>query len=152
VTNAQNLDLVRKLGADHVVDYTKEDFTRNGQRYDLILDIAAAHSISDYKRMMNPNATFVLVGMRDKILRRLFSFIVRSKLSRGDKKFVFFVAKSNQEDLVALKELMEAGKIVPVIDRRYPLGETAQAMRYLIEGGARGKIVITMEHEDDKPV
>src|SRR2546425_10709109 len=84
VTNAQNLDLVRKLGADHVVDYAKEDFTRNGQRYDLIVDIAAAHSISDYKRIMNPNATFVLVGMRDKILRRLLSFVVRSKLSRGD--------------------------------------------------------------------
>src|SRR2546427_3855081 len=151
VTNAQNLDLVRKLGADHVVDYTKEDFTRNGQRYDLIVDIAAAHSISDYKRMMNPNATFVLVGMRDKILRRLLSFIVRSKLSRGDKRFVFFVAKSNREDLDLLKELMEAGKVVPVIDRRYSLGETAQAMRYLIEGGARGKIVITMDHEDDKP-
>ncbi|HEX9611987.1 MAG TPA: NAD(P)-dependent alcohol dehydrogenase [Candidatus Bathyarchaeia archaeon] len=152
VTNAQNLDLVRKLGADHVVDYAKEDFTRNGQRYDLIVDIAAAHSISDYKRMMNPNATFVLVGMRDKILRRLLSFIVRSKLSRGDKKFVFFVAKSNQEDLVVLKELMEAGKIVPVIDRRYPLGETAQAMRYLIEGGARGKIVIRVDHQDEKQV
>ena len=152
VTNAQNLDLVRKLGADHVVDYTKEDFTRNGQRYDLIVDIAAAHSISDYKRMMNSNATFVLVGMRDKILRRLLSFIVRSKLSRGDKKFVFFVAKSNHEDLVVLKELMEAGKMVPVIDRRYPLNETAQAMRHLIEGGARGKIVLTMDHDNDKPV
>jgi NADPH:quinone reductase-like Zn-dependent oxidoreductase len=151
VTNAQNLDLVRKLGADHVVDYTKEDFTRNEQRYDLIVDTAAAHSISDYKRMMNPNATFVLVGMRDKILRRLLSFIVRSKLSRGDKKFVFFVAKSNHEDLVVLKELMEAGKIVPVIDRHYPLSETAQAMRYLIEGGARGKIVLTVDHDNDKP-
>jgi NADPH:quinone reductase-like Zn-dependent oxidoreductase len=152
VTNVQNLDLVRKLGADHVVDYANEDFTKNGQRYDLIVDIAAAHSISDYKRMMNPNATFVLVGMRDKILRRLLSFIIRSKLSRGDKKFVFFVAKSNGEDLVVLKELMEAGKIVPVIDRRYPLSETAQAMRYLIDGGARGKIVLTMDHDNDKPV
>ncbi len=152
VTNVQNLDLVRKLGADHVVDYTKEDFTRSKQRYDLIVDIGAAHSISDYKRVMNPNATFVLVGMRDKILRRLLSFIVRSKLSRGDKKFVFFVAKSNAEDFVVLKDLMEAGKIVPVIDRRYPLDETAQAMRYLIEGGARGKIVLTIDHSDDKPV
>lgn len=150
VTSTQNLDIVRKLGADHVVDYTKEDFTRNGQRYDLIVDIAAAHSISDYKRIMNPNARFVLVGMRDKILRRLVSFIVLSKLSRGNKKFVFFVAKSNQEDLVVLKELMEAGKLVPVIDRRYTLGETTQAMRYLIEGGARGKIVLTVDHDNDK--
>jgi len=144
VTSVQNLDLVRKLGADHVVDYTKEDFTRSGESYDLIVDIGAAHSISDYKRVMNPNATFVLVGMRDKILRRLLSFIVRSKLSRGDKKFVFFIAKSNAEDFVVLRDLMEAGKIVPVIDRRYPLDETAQAMRYLIEGGARGKIVLTV--------
>ncbi len=121
VTNTQNLDLVRKLGADHMVDYTKEDFTRSGQRYDVIVDIAAAHSMSDYRRIMNPNASFVLVGMRDKILRRLVSFIVRSKLSRGDKKFVFFVAKS-------------------------------QAMRYLIEGGARGKIVIRVDHQDEKQV
>jgi len=151
VTSTQNLDMVRKLGADHVVDYTKEDFTRSGQRYDLIVDIASAHSISDYRRIMNTNASFVLVGMKDKILRRLLSFIVRSKLSRGDKKFVFFVAKTNHEDFVTLKDLMEAGKIVPVIDRRYSLGETAQAMRYLVEGGALGKIVITMDHEDDRP-
>ena len=151
VTNAQNLDLIRKLGADDVVDYAKDDFTRNDQRYDLIVDIAASHSVSEYKRIMNPNATFVLVGMRDKILRRLLSFVIRSKFSRGDKKFVFFVAKSNQEDLVTLKQLMEEGKITPVIDRRYPLGETAQAMRHLIEGGARGKIVIAMDHDNDKP-
>ena len=151
VTSTQNLDMVRKLGADHVVDYTKEDFTRNGQRYDLIVDIAATHSISDYKRIMNTNASFVLVGMKDKILRRLLSFIVRSKLSKGDKKFVFFVAKTNHEDFVVLKDLMEAGRIIPVIDRRYSLGETAQAMRYLVEGGALGKIVITMDHEDDRP-
>jgi NADPH:quinone reductase-like Zn-dependent oxidoreductase len=144
VTSVQNLDLVRKLGADHVVDYTKEDFTRSGESYDLIVDIGAAHSISDYKRVMNPNATFVLVGMKDKILRRLISFIVRSKLSRGDKKFVFFIAKSNAEDFVVLKDLMEAGKIVPVIDRRYPLDETAQAMRYLIDDHPRGKIVISV--------
>lgn len=151
VTSAQNLELTRSIGADHVIDYTKEDFVKNGQRYDLIVDIAAAHSISDYKRIMNPNASFVLVGMRDKLLRRLLSFIIRSKLSRGDKKFVFFVAKTNHEDFVILKEMMEAGKIVPVIDRRYSLGETAQAMRYLIEGGARGKIVITMDQDDNKP-
>ena len=149
VTSAQNLDMLRKLGADHVVDYSKEDFTRNGQRYDLVVDIAASHSTSDYKRIMNTNAIFVLVGMKDKILRRLLSFIVRSKLSRGDKKFVFFVAKTNHEDFVALKDMMESGKIVPVIDRRYSLGETAKAMQYLIEGGARGKIVITVDHADD---
>src|SRR2546426_4449460 len=148
VTSTGNLDMVRSLGADHVVDYTKEDYTKKGQRYDLICDIGASHSISEYKRVMNPNGIFVLVGMRDVIIRRLLSFVIRARLSRGDKKFRFFVAKSNSEDLVTLKELMEAGKIMPLIDRRYPLGETAQAIRYFEEGHTRGKIVITMDHDD----
>src|SRR6058998_488413 len=151
VTNTGNLDLVRSLGADRVIDYTKEDFTKNGQRYDLIVDTASSHSISAYKRILNPNGTFVLVGMRDKIIRRLLSFIILARLSRGDKKFLFFVAKGNQEDLVTLKELMESGKIVPVIDRRFSLGETAQAVRYFEEGRTRGKIVITVGHTDSKP-
>jgi NADPH:quinone reductase-like Zn-dependent oxidoreductase len=149
VTNPGNLDLVRSIGADHVIDYTKEDFTKKGQRYDLICDIASNHSISDYKRIMNPNGIFVLVGMKDKIIRRLLYFVIQKPLaSRGDKKFVFFVAKSNQEDLVTLKELMEQGKVVPVIDRRYTLNETADAIRYLEEGKARGKVVIMMGHND----
>src|SRR5438128_1622938 len=146
VTNTQNLDLVRSIGADHVIDYTKEDFARNGQRYDLICDIAASHSISDYKRLMNPNATCVIVGMRDKMIRRLLYFAIRKPLaSRGDKKFVFFIAKSNQDDLVTLKGLMEQGKIVPVIDRRYRLEETVQAVQYFEEGHTRGKVIITMD-------
>jgi NADPH:quinone reductase-like Zn-dependent oxidoreductase len=144
VTSTKNLDMVRSLGADHVIDYTKEDFTKNGQRYDLICDIASACSISDYKRIMNPNAICVMVGFRDKVIRRLIYFVIRKGFSRGDKKFRFFVAKSNQEDLAFLKELMEAGKVVPVIDRCYQLSETAQAIRYLGEGKARGKIVITV--------
>src|SRR3989454_6462299 len=147
VTNTQNLDLVRSLGADHVIDYTKEDFAKNGQRYDLICDIAASHSISDYKRIMNPNGIFVLVGMRDKMIRRLLYFTIRKPLaSRGDKKFVFFVAKSNQEDLVTLRDLMEQGKVVPVIDRRYALSETPDAIRYFEEGHTRGKVIITVDH------
>jgi NADPH:quinone reductase-like Zn-dependent oxidoreductase len=148
VTNTGNLDIVRKLGANHVIDYTQEDFAKNGERYDLICDIAASHSIGEYKRMMNPNATFVLVGFRDKIVMRLLNFAIRSRFSRGDKKFVFFIAKSNQEDLVTLKQLIEAGKIVPVIDRRFPLTETAQAMRYLEEGHARGKVIIMVDHSE----
>jgi len=145
VTNTGNLDLVRSIGADHVIDYTKEDFTKKGQTYDLICDIASNHSISDYKRIMNPNGTFVLVGFKDKIIMRLLYFAIRRPFaSRGDKKFVFFIAKSNQEDLVTLKELMEEGKIVPVIDRRYTLSETAQAIRHLEEGNVRGKVIITM--------
>src|SRR2546422_10719789 len=151
VTSTDNLDMVRKLGADHVIDYTQEDYTKKGERYDLICDMAASHSIPDYKRIMNPNAPFVLVGIGNKIsIRRLLYFLNRSRFSsRGDKKFTFFVAKSNQEDLVTLKELIEAGKITPVIDRRYPLTEEAQAIRYFEEGHTRGKIVITMNHSDD---
>jgi len=148
VTNTGNLDLVRSLGADHVIDYTKEDFVKNEQKYDLVVDIASSHSISAYKRIMNPNGIFVLVGMKDVIIRRLLYFMIRARLTRGDKKFTFFIAKSNQEDLVTLKELMEAGKIMPVIDRRYSLGETAQAVRYFEEGRTRGKIVVTMDSDD----
>src|SRR5256712_997281 len=144
VTNTQNLDMVRSLGADHVIDYTKEDFTKNGQRYDLICDIASNHSPSAYKPILNANGICVIVGFKDKVIRRLIYFVIRRPFSRGDKKFAFFVAKSNQEDLDFLKDLMEAGKVVPVIDRRYQLSETPQALKYLGEGKARGKIVITV--------
>ncbi len=150
VTNTQNLDMVRSLGADHVIDYTKEDFTKNEQRYDLICDIASAHSPSSYKRIMNPNGICVIVGFRDKVISRLIYFVIRKRFSWGDKKFKFFVAKSNQEDLALMKELMEAGKITPVIDRRYRLSETPQAIKYLGEGKARGKIVITIA-DDQQP-
>ncbi len=150
VTNTQNLDMVRSLGADHVIDYTKEDFTKNEQRYDLICDIASAHSPSSYKRIMNPNGICVIVGFRDKVISRLIYFVIRKRFSTGDKKFKFFVAKSNQEDLALMKELMEAGKITPVIDRRYQLSETPQAIKYLGEGKARGKIVITIA-DDQQP-
>ena len=150
VTNTQNLDMVRSLGADHVIDYTKEDFTKTEQRYDLICDIASAHSPSSYKRIMNPNGICVIVGFRDKVINRLIYFVIRKRFSTGDKKFKFFVAKSNQEDLDFMKELMEAGKITPVIDRRYQLSETPQAIKYLGEGKARGKIVITIA-DDQQP-
>ncbi len=147
VTNTQNLDMARSLGADHVIDYTKDDFTKTEQRYDLICDIASAHSPSSYKRIMNPNGICVIVGFRDKVISRLIYFVIRKRFSTGDKKFKFFVAKSNQEDLAFMKELMEAGKITPVIDRRYRLSETPQAIKYLGEGKARGKIVITIAND-----
>ncbi len=150
VTNTQNLDMVRSLGADQVIDYTKEDFTENEERYDLICDIASAHSPSSYKRILNPNGICVIVGFKDKVIRRLIYFVIRKRFSTGDKKFKFFVAKSNQEDLALMKELMEAGKITPVIDRRYRLSETPQAIKYLGEGKARGKIVITIA-DDQQP-
>jgi len=152
VTNSANLDMVRKLGADQVIDYTQEDYTKKGEAYDLIVEIGASHSISDYKRIMNPNGTFVLVGFKDKIVRRLLYFIIRSRFaSRGDKKFTFFIAKSNHADLVVLKDLIERGDIIPVIDRRYRLADTAQAIRYFEEGRTQGKIVITGDHDIDKP-
>jgi NADPH:quinone reductase-like Zn-dependent oxidoreductase len=145
VTSTENMELVRSLGADHVIDYTKEDFTRNGLTYDLICDIAASHSISDYKRALNPNGRFVLVGIKDNVIRGLAYFTMRSKLSRGDKKFSFFIAKSNQKDLVILKELMESGKLRPVVDASYPLEETPAAMKHMKTGHARGKVTIRMD-------
>ena len=150
VTNTKNIDMVRSLGADHIIDYTKEDFTKNGQRYDLICDIASNHSPSAYKRIMNPNGICVIVGFRNKVISRLIYFAIRKRFSTGDKKFKFFVAKSNQEDLAFMKELMEAGKITPVIDRLYQLSETPQAIKYLGEGKARGKIVIIIADDQQQ--
>ncbi len=145
VTNTDNLELVRALGADHVLDYTKDDFTRNGVRYDLICDIAATHSLSDYKRALNPNGTCVIVGFKDKIIRRLLYFLIVPPLvSKGGKKFRSFIAKINQKDLTVLKELLETGKVVSVIDRRYMLHEVGEAMQYLGQGHARGKIIINV--------
>src|SRR5712692_2392070 len=150
VTNTENLDMVRSLGADHIIDYTKDDYTRNGELYDLICDIAATHGFSDYKRSLTPGGTFVLVGFKDKIILRLLYFtLLRRLLSRG-RKFRFFIAKINQKDLNLLRELMEAGKITPVIDRRYRLSETPQAIKYLGEGKERGKIVINIS-DDQQP-
>lgn len=152
VTNTGNLDMVRSLGADHVIDYTKEDFAKTGEHYDLICDIAATHSIPEYKLIMNPNGICVVVGFRDAIIRGLLYFLIRGRLlSRGDKKIVFFIAKMNKEDLNYMKELLETKKVVPVIDRRYSLDETAQAISYLIEGKARGKIIISVDHDNNKP-
>src|SRR3989442_933916 len=102
VTSMENLELVRSLGADHVIDYTKEDYTENGERYDLICEIAAKHGFSDYKRSLTPDGTFVLVGMRDKIILRLLYFTLLRRLLSGGRKFRFFIAKINQKDLTLL--------------------------------------------------
>jgi NADPH:quinone reductase-like Zn-dependent oxidoreductase len=150
VTSTGNLDLMLRLGADHVIDYTKEDFAKNGQRYDLIVDIAAKHSISEYRRSLNPGSTFVLVGVRERLIMRLIYYTLLGRFSRG-KKFTFFVAKTNQKDFNSLKELIEAGKLKPVIDRSYPLNETSEAMKYLGEGQARGKLVIKIGDTQETP-
>ncbi len=146
VCSTRNLDMVRSIGADHVIDYTQEDFTKNGQRYDLIYDAVGNRSVSDYRRALNPGGTCVIAGFST--LPRLFEHVVLGPLSSkiGKKKVgLMGIAKINQKDLVFLKELLEARKVVPVIDRRYPLSETAEAIRYLEEGHARGKVVITLE-------
>ncbi len=150
VCSTRNLDMVRSIGADHVIDYTREDFTKNGRHYDLIFDAVGNHSVSDYKRALSPQGTCVIAGFSG--LPRLFEHVVLGPLrsKTGDKKVgLMGIAKINQKDLVVLKELVEAGKVVPVIDRRYSLSDTAEAIRYLEEGHARGKVVITVEHNNN---
>src|SRR5438093_721464 len=117
VTNTENLEMVRMLGADHVIDYTKEDYTKNGERYDLICEIAASHGFSDYKRSLTHDGTFVLVGMKDKIILRLLYFMLLRRLLARGRKFRFFIAKINQKDLNLLSDLLETRKIRSVIDR-----------------------------------
>ncbi len=149
VCGTRNLDMVRSIGADHVIDYTQEDFTRNGQHYDMIYDAVGNRSVSDYKRALNPNGTCVIAGFQS--LPRLFEHVILGPLmsKTGNRKIgLMGIAKLNQKDLVYVKELLEAGKVVPVIDRRYPLRETAEALRYLEEGHARGKVVITVDQNN----
>ncbi len=150
VCSTRNLDMVRSIGADHVIDYTQEDFTRNGQRYDLICDAVGNHSVSDYKRALVPGGTCVILGFSG--MSRLLGNAILGALSSktGNKKIGMMIAKTNQKDLVVMKELIETGKVVPVIDRSYPLSETAEAIRHLegkghAPGHARGKVIITME-------
>lgn len=148
VCSTRNVDTARSIGADQAIDYTQEDFTQSGQRYDLILAANAHHSILDYRRALSPNGIYVFAGgggvqmLQAMLLAPLLSLI-------GSKKMCFSMAKIHGKDLVLLKDLLAAGKIVPVIDRRYPLSEVAEALRYLEEGHAQGKVVITVEHSND---
>ena len=148
VCSTRNVDTARSIGADQVIDYTQEDFTKNGRRYDLIIAANAYHSIFDYKRALSSKGIYVIAGgggaqmLQGMFLGPLLSLI-------GSKKMRFFIAKLDKTDLVLLKDLLAAGKIVPVIDRRYPLSDVAEALRYLEEGHAQGKVVITVEHSND---
>jgi NADPH:quinone reductase-like Zn-dependent oxidoreductase len=145
VCSTRNLDQARSLGADHVIDYTKEDFTKSGQQYDLILGVNGYHPLSTYKSALTPKGIYVMAG--GSTAQIFQAMLLGSWMSRtGGKKMGGVSARPNKEDLVFLKSLLEAGKVVPVIERRYPLSETAEALRYLGEGHARGKIVITVEH------
>ncbi len=147
VCSTRNVDLVRSIGADHVIDYTQEDFTRSDRRYDLLLDVAGSRSWSECRRVLNPQATLVLVGgpKTNRLIGPL-GHVVKVRLAglRSSQKVVFFIAKFNKADMVVLRDLLEAGKVTPVIDRRYELSEIADALRYMGEGHAQGKIVITV--------
>jgi NADPH:quinone reductase-like Zn-dependent oxidoreductase len=143
VCSTGNMDRMRSIGADHVIDYTHEDFTHNGQRYDLILAVNGYHSISDYKRALNPEGVYVMTG--GSMAQVFQAMLLGPVISRtGKQKMGNSAHKPNAKDLLVMKELIEAGKVTPVIDRCYPLGETAEAIRYLEEGHARGKVVITV--------
>ena len=138
------LGMLRSIGADHVIDYTKEEYTRSGRRYDLIVDAVARHSVSAYRRALSPGGAFVLVGgslsaaLQIGVLGSLVSMLGSRKLG------ILMWRPNRREDLDDLKEFLEAGAIAPVIDRRYPLSEVADAFRHLESGDHRGKLVITM--------
>lgn len=152
VCSTRNVEMVRSMGAEQVIDYTQEDVTRNGQQYDLILAVNGYHSIFAYRRVLRPGGTYVLVGegSNTHLFRALLQTLLLGPLiSRGRRQnMCFFIAKITRTDLDFIKGLMEAGKVVPVIDRCYPLCETAEAFRYLEKGHARGKVVITVEQND----
>jgi NADPH:quinone reductase-like Zn-dependent oxidoreductase len=144
VCSTRNLDMARTLGANHVIDYTKEDFTKNGQQYDLILAANGYHPISDYKRALSPRGIYVMSGGS---LAQLFQVMLQgSRMSKKDgQQLGNLTLKPNPKDLPLLKELLETGKVVPVIDRRYSLSEVPEALRYFGVGHSKGKIVITVE-------
>jgi len=147
VCSTRNLDMVRSIGADQVIDYTQEDFTQNEQRYDLILAAGGYRSIFDYKRALSPKGIYVSTG--GSMAQTFQALFLGPWISMtGSKKMGAMLARLNQKDLIFMKELLEAGKVVPVIDRRYPLSEVAEAIWYYGEGHTQGKVVITVEHNN----
>jgi NADPH:quinone reductase-like Zn-dependent oxidoreductase len=146
VCSTRNLDMVRSIGADHVIDYTQEDFTQNGQQYDFILAANGYRPISDYRRALTPGGTYVMTG--GATAQMVEAMLLGSLVSMtGSKKMGNVVAKPDKENLAFMKKLLEAGKVKPVIDRCYPLSEVAEAIRYLEAGHAQGKVVITVKHD-----
>jgi NADPH:quinone reductase-like Zn-dependent oxidoreductase len=154
VCSTRNVELVRSLGADRVIDYTQEDFTKRDGRYDLILDNVGNHSFSEFRRILNPDGVYVMVGgpktgkwlgpLTRALRAPIYSAIV-------DQEFRFFVSELNPEDLVVLRDLVQSGKVTPIIDRRYTLSQIGEAMQYLETGRARAKIVITLVRAADAP-
>jgi NADPH:quinone reductase-like Zn-dependent oxidoreductase len=148
VCSSRNVEIARSIGADQVIDYSIEDFTKNGELYDLILVTNGNRSIFEYKRSLKPNGVCVLAGGGSNSIPQLVAgLFMEWWISKTEnKKISSFLAKINQKDLATIKELLETGKVKPVIDRTYPLRETAEALRYLDEGHAQGKIIVTVEH------
>jgi NADPH:quinone reductase-like Zn-dependent oxidoreductase len=149
VCGTKSVDLVRSIGADHVIDYTKEDFTQSAERYDLMLDCIGNHPMSACLRVMTRTGTFVLAGVRPggrrlAPLPHLLDVLLSSWTASQNA--VFFIARITLDDLIVLKELIEANKVTPVVDRHYTLSAVPEAIRYLKEGHARGKVVITVNH------
>ncbi|HEX5837504.1 MAG TPA: NAD(P)-dependent alcohol dehydrogenase [Anaerolineales bacterium] len=147
VDNTEKLDFMRSLGADHVIDYTQEDFTRTGKQYDLILDVIAHRSVFAYKRALKPNGTYFFVGGS---VGTLFPILFLGPWIRriSNRNIRLLAVQPNRKDLIAVTELCEQGTIVPVIDRVYSFTETAAAMRYVGERRANGKVVITLDEEN----
>lgn len=148
VCSTKNVEFARSFGADHVIDYTKENFTNNGQKYDLILDVSGTHSWSEYKRVLNPNANFVIVGApKSNSPIGPLGHVIRIKLGSlgASQKVSFFIAKFNKEDMNLLKELLESGKIKPFVEKVYPLDQITEAMRRFGQGHVQGKIVVAMQ-------
>ena len=148
VCSSRNVEIARSIGSDYVIDYTRENFTNNGELYDLILVANGNLSIFEYKRSLEANGICVLAGGGSgSIVELLAGLLLGWWISKtGSKKMGSFIANINQRDLASMKEFLESSKVKPVIDRRYPLSEAAEALRYLGEGHAKGKIVITVEH------
>jgi NADPH:quinone reductase-like Zn-dependent oxidoreductase len=143
VDKAEKFDMLRSLGADHLIDYTKEDYTRSGRQYDRILDVIAHRSVSDYKRALKPGGIFAMIGgsMGGLLLQLMFFGPLISWF--GNKRLGIMGYKPNRKDLEYLNLLFEEGKVVPVIDKCYPLHEVPAALKYLGEGHAKGKIIIS---------
>jgi NADPH:quinone reductase-like Zn-dependent oxidoreductase len=147
VCSTANVECARSLGADIVVDYTREDFTRNGQRYDLLFDVVGSRSWREYKCVLRPESTVVMVGGPKTPLIGPLSHIIKMRLAAlgASQKLVFFVANFNRQDFILLKEMMENGQVKTVIDRVYPLCKISEAMRHLGTGHARGKIIVALQ-------
>ena len=150
VCSTRNVELVRSLGADHVFDYTKEDFTESGQQYDVILDNVGNRRLLDVRRVLKPDGKYILIGGGGPDAGPWIGVFVGAIKALVLSQFVsqdmgMFMSETNPKDLEILRDLMQAGKVTPVIDRRYPLTEAADAMRYLEDGHARGKVVITFD-------